>query len=286
VTDGDDLAGGPRPPGFAGRLARAFIESKLTPLLVIFALGLGALAVLMTPREEEPQIKVPMFDVFVAAPGRSVVEVERQVIAPLERELWSVPGVEYVYSTSSPDGGLVIVRFRVGVDPDSAVVRVRSKVDSLLDRWPRDLAPPLVKPRSIDDVPIWALTLSSRTQDPATLRQLAAEIENEIKAIPEVSDTALIEVSGGSSASSSTRRDWRRGGSPPRRCPRRSSRRTAGSRRARSFRTTVKSQWRPAASSAPARSSVPSSSPSRPEPPSTSPKSRESKTARSGRRCT
>ena len=192
MTDGHDLERGPRPLGFAGRLARAFIESKLTPLLVIFALGLGALAVLMTPREEEPQIKVPMFDVFVAAPGRSAVEVERQVIAPLERELWSVPGVEYVYSTSSPDRGLAIVRFRVGVDPDRAVVRVRSKLDSLADRWPRDLAPPLMKPRSIDDVPIWALTLSSRTQDPATLRQLAAEIENEIKAIPEVSDTALI----------------------------------------------------------------------------------------------
>ena len=191
IGERKDLARSDRPLGFAGRLARFFIESKLTPLLVFFALSLGALAVLMTPREEEPQIKVPMFDVFVAAPGRSAVEVERQVIAPLERELWSVPGVEYVYSTSSPDHGLAIVRFRVGVDPDRAVVRVRSKLDSLADRWPRDIAPPLMKPRSIDDVPIWALTLSSRTQDPATLRQLAAEIENEIKAIPEVSDTAL-----------------------------------------------------------------------------------------------
>ena len=191
-----DRAGGPphqaRALGFAGHLARTFVDSKLTPLLVFFALALGALAVARTPREEEPQIKVPMFDVFVGAPGRSAVEVERQVIAPLEKEMWSVPGVEYVYSTASPDHGFVIVRFRVGVDPDRAVVRVRSKLDSLADRWPSDVAPPLLKPRSIDDVPIWALTISSRSEDPATLRQLAAEIENEIKNIPEVSDTALI----------------------------------------------------------------------------------------------
>ncbi|HEY6928644.1 MAG TPA: efflux RND transporter permease subunit [Thermoanaerobaculia bacterium] len=178
--------------GFAGRLARAFVESKLTPLVVLFALGLGGLAVWTTPREEEPQIKVPMIDVFAAAPGRSSVEVERQLIAPLEKAFWSIPGVEYVYSTSSPEGGFVVIRFAVGEDPDRAAVRVRAKLDAQADAWPRDLPPPLVKPRSIDDVPIWALTLWSRTQDPATLRALAAEVENEIKAIPEVSDTALI----------------------------------------------------------------------------------------------
>jgi multidrug efflux pump subunit AcrB len=181
-----------RPLGFAGRLARAFVQSKLTPLVVLFALGLGALAILMTPREEEPQIKVPMIDVFTSAPGRSAVEVERQLVAPLEKAFWSIPGVEYVYSTSSPEGGFVVIRFRVGEDPDRAAMRVRAKLDALADTWPRDLPPPLVKPRSIDDVPIWALTLWSRTQDPATLRQLAAEVENEIKTIPDVSDTALI----------------------------------------------------------------------------------------------
>jgi multidrug efflux pump subunit AcrB len=178
--------------GIAGRLARAFVESKLTPLVVLFALGLGGLAVWTTPREEEPQIKVPMIDVFVSAPGRSAVEVERQLIAPLEKAFWSIPGVEYVYSTSSPEGGFVVLRFAVGEDPDRAAVRVRAKLDAQIDAWPRDLPPPLVKPRSIDDVPIWALTLWSRTQDPATLRTLAAEVENEIKTIPEVSDTALI----------------------------------------------------------------------------------------------
>ncbi len=181
-----------RPLGIAGRVARAFVGSKLTPLIVVFAIGLGALAVVTTPREEEPQIKVPMVDVFVAAPGRSSVEVERQLVAPLERNFWSIPGVEYVYSTSSPEGGLVILRFRVGEDPDRALVRVRAKLDSAADAWPRDLPPPLVKPRSIDDVPIWALTFWSPTLDSQTLRQLAAEVENEIQTIPEVSDTKLI----------------------------------------------------------------------------------------------
>ncbi|MGE5275529.1 MAG: efflux RND transporter permease subunit [Acidobacteriota bacterium] len=181
-----------RPLGIAGRLARAFIDSKLTPLVVLFALGLGGLAILVTPREEEPQIKVPMIDVFAGVPGRSAVEVERQIVAPLEKAFWSIPGVEYVYSTSSPDSALVVLRFRVGEDPDRAVTRVRAKLDSLADQWPAALPPPLVKPRSIDDVPIWAMTFWSTTLDPATLRQVAAEVENEIKTIPEVSDTALI----------------------------------------------------------------------------------------------
>jgi multidrug efflux pump subunit AcrB len=181
-----------RSRGLAGRLAGAFVDSKLTPLVVLFALGLGGLAVLVTPREEEPQIKVPMIDVFASAPGRSAVEVERQLVAPLEKAFWSIPGVEYVYSTSSPEGGLVILRFRVGEDPDRSAVRVRAKLDALADAWPRDLPQPLVKPRSIDDVPVWALTFWSRVQDSSTLRSLAAEVENEIKTIPEVSDTALI----------------------------------------------------------------------------------------------
>ena len=182
-----------RPPlGLVGRFAGALIGSKLTPLIVLFAMALGALAIAITPREEEPQIKVPMIDVFAAAPGRSPVEIERRLVAPLERAFQSIPGVEYVYSTSSAGVGLVILRFRVGEDPDRAVLRVRAKVDALAADWPRDLAPPLVKPRSIDDVPVWAVTLWSQAEDPLTLRRLAAELENELGTIPEVSDIALI----------------------------------------------------------------------------------------------
>ena len=182
---------GERRLGLAGRVARSFVGSRLTPLFVVLALALGAVSIFVTPREEEPQIKVPMVDVLVSAPGRSPAEVERQLVSPLERACWSIPGVEYVYSTSSPGAGLVVVRFRVGEDPDRALIRLRAKLDALAGSWPADLAPPLVQPRSIDDVPIWALTVWSRTQDSATLRQIAVEIENEIRSIPEVSDTIL-----------------------------------------------------------------------------------------------
>ncbi|HEY7574892.1 MAG TPA: efflux RND transporter permease subunit, partial [Thermoanaerobaculia bacterium] len=178
--------------GPAGRIARLFVDSKLTPLAVLLSLGLGAFAIVTTPREEEPQIKVPMIDVFADLPGRGTVEVEREIASPIEREFWSIPGVEYVYSTSSPGQAMVVVRFRVGEDPDNAAVRVRVKLDGLADRWPADAGPPLVKVRSIDDVPIWALTIWSRRQDPEMLRRIAAELENEIKAIPEVSDTVLL----------------------------------------------------------------------------------------------
>jgi Cu/Ag efflux pump CusA len=237
--------------GVAGRLAAAFIDSKLTPLFVLFALALGALAVIVTPREEEPQIKVPMIDVFTALPGRGPVEVERQIVAPLEKSLWSIPGVEYVYSTSSPGRALVIVRFRVGEDPDRALVRVRAKIDALSGEWPPDVPPPLVKARSIDDVPVWAMTFWSPAQDSATLRQIAAEVENEIKTIPDVSDTALI---GGLKREFRVELD-------PARLSARSQRRTGGWPRARSSRAIARSRSKPAASSAARTSSAPSWSP-------------------------
>jgi multidrug efflux pump subunit AcrB len=147
--------------GAAGRLARAFIHSKLTPLLLIASVALGAFAVWQLPREEEPQIIVPMSDVFVRLPGASAKEVEERVTKPLERLLWEVAGVEYVYSTSSPGQALVILRFKVGQDQERSMVRLREKLDSHLDVIPNGATPPLVKQRSIDDVPILALTLWS-----------------------------------------------------------------------------------------------------------------------------
>ncbi|MBL8112041.1 MAG: efflux RND transporter permease subunit, partial [Acidobacteria bacterium] len=97
--------------GASGGIARAFLESKLTPLLVVGSLLLGAFAVLVTPREEEPQIKVPMIDVFLGMPGASAQEVERRVVSPVEKAIFEIPNVEYVYSTTQPSGGMVIVRF-------------------------------------------------------------------------------------------------------------------------------------------------------------------------------
>ena len=106
-------------PGIAGRIARAFIDSKLTPLIIIASVLLGVFAVVMLPREEEPQIKVPMVDVLVSMPGFSAKEVEERATRPMEKLLWEIPGVEYIYSTSSEGQSLVIVRFKVGEDMET-----------------------------------------------------------------------------------------------------------------------------------------------------------------------
>jgi multidrug efflux pump subunit AcrB len=181
-----------RPLGASGRIAKAFLESKLTPLLVVAALLLGAFAVLVTPREEEPQIQVPMIDVFAGLPGATATEVERRVIGPLERALAEIENVEYVYSTSRPSGGMVIARFRVGSDPDEAVVRVHAKVAEVAPELPAGTVPPVVAPRSIDDVPVVAYTLWSESADPLTLRQVALEVEAELARHPQVAETHVI----------------------------------------------------------------------------------------------
>lgn len=178
--------------GFAGRLATAFIDSKLTPLLIIGAVLLGIFAVVKLPREEEPQIKVPMIDVMVSMPGATAKEVEEQVTRPMEKLLWEISGVEYVYSISSPGESLVIVRFQVGHDEESALVRLNQKLQSNYDRIPPGVSQPLVKASSIDDVPVLALTLHSSRLDPVELRRLAAEVEDAVKQVPDVAETRLI----------------------------------------------------------------------------------------------
>ena len=178
--------------GLAGTLARTFIGSRLTPLLVTGSVLLGLLAIVVLPREEEPQIKIPVFDIFVAMPGASAAEVESRVSAPLERLTWEIPGVEYVYSTSQPGRSLVVVRYRVGDDPERSLVKLQRKLQASADRIPAGASPPLVKARSIDDVPILALTFHSGGQDHLTLRRVAAQVEAEIKHVPEVSETLLI----------------------------------------------------------------------------------------------
>src|SRR5512140_2607305 len=117
-----------QPQGIAGRLAAAFIESKLTPLLIGASLLIGVGAVALLPREEEPQIKVPMIDVFVQMPGATPKEVEQRVTKPMEKLLWEIPGVEYVYSTTSSGMSMVIVRFKVGEDEERSIVRVNEKL--------------------------------------------------------------------------------------------------------------------------------------------------------------
>lgn len=169
-----------------------FIASKLTPIMIIASVLLGAFSVLMLPREEEPQIKVPMVDVFVGMPGATAREVENRVTRPMEKLLWEIPDVEYLYSTSSPASALVIVRFKVGTDAEAALVRLNQKLQGNFDRIPQGVTPPLVKPRTIDDVPILTLTLHSATHDHLTLRRLAAQVDDAIKSIPQVAETTLI----------------------------------------------------------------------------------------------
>jgi len=178
--------------GLAGRIAHAFIDSKLTPLIVFASVLLGAFAVLMLPREEEPQILVPMMDVMVAMPGSSAQEVEERATRPMEKLLWEVPGVEYLYSQSREGEALTIVRFQVGSDPDASLVKVSEKLRANRDRMPYGVAFPLIKPRSIDDVPILALTFHSGRYDHLTLRRLVAQVDDAVKQVPQVAETTVI----------------------------------------------------------------------------------------------
>src|SRR5215831_1053799 len=119
--------------GFAGRLATYFLNSKLTPLAILASLLFGVIAVLALPREEEPQIIVPMIDVFVQMPGATAKEVEERVTRPMEKLLWEIPGVEYIYSTSSPGFSMAVVRFYVGQDQERSLVRLNQKLQSNFD---------------------------------------------------------------------------------------------------------------------------------------------------------
>lgn len=178
--------------GLAGRMAAAFIDSRLTPLLILASLLLGLFAVLQTPREEEPQIVVPVLDLFVSMPGASPQEVEQRVTIPMEKLLREIPGVEYIYSISQPGGALVIVRFYVGVKEEDAIIRTYNKMYSNFDRIPPGVSPPLIKVRSIDDVPILALTLWGKGYDHFQLRRIAAELDQHVKQVEDVSETNLI----------------------------------------------------------------------------------------------
>ena len=187
-----DSSSKPHSLGIAGRIAATFIDSKLTPLIIVAAVLLGGAAIVLLPREEEPQIKVPMVDVMVAMPGSSSKEVEERATRPMEKLLWELPGVEYIYSTSKDSESMIIVRFKVGEDPQSSLVKLTEKLRSNFDRIPPGVASPLVKPKSIDDVPILGLTFHSARYDHLMLRRLAAQVEESIKQVPLVAETTLI----------------------------------------------------------------------------------------------
>ncbi|WP_028582486.1 efflux RND transporter permease subunit [Desulfogranum japonicum] len=179
-------------PGFAGRLAAAFVDSKLTVIGIAASLLLGLLALALLPREEEPQIKVPMIDVLVSMPGATAKEVEQRVSIPMEKLLYELPGVEYIYSTSMPGQSMLVVRFYVGRDLEESIVRLNQKLQTNFDRIPHGVSPPLIKPHTIDDVPILALTFHSSKYDHYTLRRLVAEVDDSVKNIFEVAETKII----------------------------------------------------------------------------------------------
>ncbi len=179
--------------GISGRIAKAFITSKLTPLIVAASLLMGVFAVMVTPREEEPQIVVPMVDVFVSYPGASAKEVEERITTPMEKFLWEIKGVEYVYSIVRPGSNLTIVRFYVGEDMEDSLVRLYNKLMSNYDRIPAGVSQPLVKPKSIDDVPILSLTLWSGNPGYTgyELRRMAMQLCEELKKGAHVSETSV-----------------------------------------------------------------------------------------------
>ena len=180
--------------GIAGGIARAFIDSKLIPLVIALSLLLGVFALIITPREEEPQIVVPMIDILVQYPGADAQQVETKVSIPVEELMWQIPGVEYVYSTSAPSFSMVSVRFLVGEDMEDSLLKVMDKLQANYDRIPPGVSFPLVRPKSIDDVPQVALTLYSKELGHYDLRRVGVEVAEKLKRIENVS---AVEVIGG-----------------------------------------------------------------------------------------
>jgi multidrug efflux pump subunit AcrB len=178
--------------GLAGKIAKSFISSKLTVLLMIVFMVIGVYSSFLIPREEEPQIDVPMADIFVGYPGASPTEVESRVIKPLEKLVSNIEGVEYVYSTSMKEQGMVIVQFYVGEDIERSFVKLYNEINKHMDQMPEGVTNPLVKTRAIDDVPILGLTLWSENYDDYQLKQIAQELTDEIEKVTDVSATQKI----------------------------------------------------------------------------------------------
>ena len=178
--------------GLSGNIAKAFLQSKLTILLMIAFLLIGGYSAMYIPREEEPQIEVPTADVFLRYPGASPKEVEARILQPLEKIISNVKGVEYVYSTSMTGQGMIIVQFYVGEDVERSLVKLYNELMKNMDKMPAGVSLPLVKTRTIDDVPVLGLTLWSDTYNDYELKQLGQVLTNEIKKVPDVASISII----------------------------------------------------------------------------------------------
>lgn len=173
-------------------MASMFVASKLTPLVVAAILLLGVIAVWLTPREEEPQILVPMVDVMIPYPGATPSEVERYATTPAEKLLWGLADVEYIYSSSLPGFSLITVRYKVGTNHDAAVIRVHHELREYMDRKPDGVHFPLIRSYTIDDVPFLSVTLHSTDLSSYELRRVAADVEKESSEIPDISKVEII----------------------------------------------------------------------------------------------
>ncbi len=182
--------------GISGRIANAFIKSKLSILLMIAFILLGLFSIYFIPREEEPQIDVPMADIMIGYPGAIPQEVESGIVQPLEKIISNVKGVEHVYSTSMNDMGMLTVQFYVGEDVERSLVKLYNEIIKNMDRMPQGTTMPLIKSRAIDDVPALAFTLWSENMGDFQLRQVAEVVGSEIKKIP---DVAQVNIMGGQS---------------------------------------------------------------------------------------
>ncbi len=178
--------------GLAGRIAHTFLDSKLTPLIIAASLGLGALGLIATPREEEPQIRVPMVDVTIAYPGATPGEVEARIVTPVERILYGISGVDHVYSVARPGLALITTRFKVNESNEDSLVKVYERQSALSHILPPGTLRPIVELHSIDDVPFLTLTLWSARASSDELRPLAAELAQELSEIQETAKAQLI----------------------------------------------------------------------------------------------
>jgi multidrug efflux pump subunit AcrB len=178
------------PHDLLSRVVGLFLHSKLSAILIVFSLLVGTAALLVTPREEDPQIVVPLADVFVSFPGHSAREVEQLVSTPLERMLYQIDGVEYVYSMSRDDQAIITVRFYVGQDRERSLVKLFKKINENLDAVPPGVAGWVVKPVEIDDVPIVTLTLTGT--DSYTLRRVGEELVQRLAVVPEISRAYVV----------------------------------------------------------------------------------------------
>ncbi len=175
-------------------IVRAFLQARYSLVFLALSLALGLASVLLTPREEEPQIVVPLADIFVSFPGAGSHEVEKLVSIPLERILWQIDGVEYVYSMSAQDMAVVSVRFRVGEDRERSLVKLHNQIARHMEKSPPGVTGWQVRSIEVDDVPIVNINLSSKTLDDYSLRRIGEEV---IVHLSEVANTSGIQLVGG-----------------------------------------------------------------------------------------